>query len=219
MSRPRVRFTVILGTLIIAALATVVWFLVLSPRMSQASDVETQVDQLGIANATLQARYHTVVKQAADAPALAAQAQTEFSKMPQQADLPAVITQLAAAATDAGITPEGIQVINTGLPNPVGAAEPGAAPAGINLARMAISMTVKGTPAQVFEFATNLQGLDRALLMTSTNMTWERPPDGPPQGVMQVQGTMFVLQSQLPDLVANVKELLVNVEATPTVAG
>ncbi len=217
MSRPRVRFTLILGLLIIGALTAGVWFLVLSPRMSQSSDIAAQSDQMGVSNATLQARYHTIVKQAADAPALAAQAQAEFSKMPQQADLPAVITQLTDAATKAGISADGIQVISTGLPAAVAPPTGEAAPAttGINLATMAISMTVKGTPAQVFEFTKNLQGLDRAFLVTGTNMTWERQPDKPVQGIMQVQGTMFVLQSKLPDLVAQVKDLLANVDTPP----
>ena len=217
MSRPRVRFTLILGLLIIGALTAGVWFLVLSPRMSQSSDIAAQSDQMGVSNATLQARYHTIVKQAADAPALAAQAQAEFSKMPQQADLPAVITQLTDAATKAGISADGIQVISTGLPAAVAPPTGESAPAttGINLATMAISMTVKGTPAQVFEFTKNLQGLDRAFLVTGTNMTWERQPDKPVQGIMQVQGTMFVLQSKLPDLVAQVKDLLANVDTPP----
>lgn len=217
MSRPRVRFTVILGVLIIGALTAGVWFLVLSPRMSQSSDIAAQSDQMGVSNATLQARYHTIVKQAADAPALAAQAQAEFSKMPQQADLPAVITQLTDAAAKAGISADGVQVISTGLPAAVAppAGEPAPATTGINLATMAISMTVKGTPAQVFEFTKNLQSLDRAFLVTGTNMTWERQPDKPVQGIMQVQGTMFVLQSKLPDLVAQVKDLLANVDTPP----
>jgi len=221
MSRPRVRFTVILGVLIIGALTAGVWFLVLSPRMSQSSDIAAQSDQMGVSNATLQARYHTIVKQAADAPALAAQAQAEFSKMPQQADLPAVITQLTDAAAKAGISADGVQVISTGLPAAVAppAGEPAPATTGINLATMAISMTVKGTPAQVFEFTKNLQSLDRAFLVTGTNMTWERQPDKPVQGIMQVQGTMFVLQSKLPDLVAQVKDLLANADTVPPVAG
>ena len=119
MSRPRVRYTLIVGVLIICAVAAGVWFLVLSPRMSQSSDIAAQSDQMGVSNATLQARYHSSVKQAADAPALAAQAQAEFSKMPQSADLPAVITQLTDAARSAGVTADNIEVISTGLPLPV----------------------------------------------------------------------------------------------------
>lgn len=220
MSRRKVRYTLILGLAIIAGLAAGVWFLVLSPRMSQSSDIAMQSDQLGVANATLQARYHTFVKQATDAPALAAQAQAEFSKMPQQADLPEVITQLTDAARSAGVTADNIEVISTGLPLPVvtAGADPAAPANGVNLARMDVSMSVSGTPEQMLAFTENLLALDRALLLTTTNMTWDRQPDKPLSAIMQVQGSMFVLQSKLPDLVAQVKALLANVETAPAVA-
>ena len=222
MSRPRVRYTLIVGVLIICAVAAGVWFLVLSPRMSQSSDIAAQSDQMGVSNATLQARYHSSVKQAADAPALAAQAQAEFSKMPQSADLPAVITQLTDAARSAGVTADNIEVISTGLPLPVvtAGADPAAAPAnGVNLARMDVSMSVSGTPDQMLAFTENLLELDRALLLTSTNLTWDRQPDKPLQSIMQMQGSMFVLQSKLPDLVAQVKALLADAVTAPAVAG
>ena len=222
MSRPRVRYTLIVGVLIICAVAAGVWFLVLSPRMSQSSDIAAQSDQMGVSNATLQARYHSSVKQAADAPALAAQAQAEFSKMPQSADLPAVITQLTDAARSAGVTADNIEVISTGLPLPVvtAGADPAAAPAnGVNLARMDVSMSVSGTPDQMLAFTENLLELDRALLLTSTNLTWDRQPDKPLQAIMQMQGSMFVLQSKLPDLVAQVKALLADAVTAPAVAG
>ena len=190
--------------------------------MSQSSDIAAQSDQMGVSNATLQARYHSSVKQAADAPALAAQAQAEFSKMPQSADLPAVITQLTDAARSAGVTADNIEVISTGLPLPVvtAGADPAAAPAnGVNLARMDVSMSVSGTPDQMLAFTENLLELDRALLLTSTNLTWDRQPDKPLQAIMQMQGSMFVLQSKLPDLVAQVKALLADAVTAPAVAG
>ena len=98
-----------------------------------------------------------------------------------------------------------------------GAARPGdALPsirplAGVNLAQMELVISAKGKAVQARNFIENLQNLERAMLITSTQRA-DAPQDastsGQPDQSVQVAGSMFVLQSQLPDLVANVDALL-----------
>ena len=210
MSIGRVRLTLIGGILLILAVVAVLWFVVLSPRLSKASELNAQAAQLQTANLQLRNQYNASLDLAAEAPQAAAEAQALFARMPQQADLPAVLDQIAAAATAAGIKPQDIQTVNASLPNPVGAT--GADPAGIKLAQLQLSVTALSKRQQSLGFLDNLQALDRALLVTSTQITDATGADAQAgkggDETVQVAGSMFVLQSQLPDLVAKVEELL-----------
>jgi Tfp pilus assembly protein PilO len=219
MGRPRVRYTLIITLLIILGVTAGLWFLVVSPRMARAADINAQAEQMAVANTQLYARYGAVVKQAKGAPATAAQAQDEFSKMPEQANLPAVITELTDAAKAAGIPANQIEIISTSLPAavvPDGQDPDVPAVSGINLARMEVGMNVTGSPQHVTDFLANLEKLDRAFLITGTSSTWQQEPGKPVKVAMQVQGSMFVLQSKLPDLVAQVQSLLTQASVQPS---
>ncbi|MCX6431417.1 MAG: hypothetical protein NTX29_01050, partial [Actinobacteria bacterium] len=149
----------------------------------------------------------------------AADAQALFATMPEQAELPAVLEQLTAAATDAGIKPQDIQTINAAIPNPIEAAADNSA-SGINLAQMEISVTAEGKRQESLAFLDNLQGLDRALLITSNRLanvpTADAQPGSSTRESLQVVGQMFVLQSKLPDLVQKVNDLLAAAGRTTT---
>ena len=77
---------------------------------------------------------------------------------------------------------------------------------------MDINVQAEGTREQVTQFLENLQGLDRALLVTATTDTAvvKEPGQtgGPDLENLQVVGEMFVLESKLPDLVATVDQLI-----------
>ena len=76
---------------------------------------------------------------------------------------------------------------------------------------MGVDITARGTRRELLDFVDNLQSLDRALLVRSTQFLAAPTVavEGPLQGdTLQVTGTMFVLQSRLPDLVANVEQLV-----------
>lgn len=206
----RVRLTLIGGLILLLGILAILWFVVLSPRLSKAAELNTQAAQLQTANLQLRNQYNKALDLAAQAPQAAADAQALFARMPQQAELPEVLDQIAAAATDAGIRPQNVQTVNASIPNPVGAA--GADPAGIQLAQLELSVTALGKRDQSLGFLDNLQALDRALLVTSTQVTDATSVDAQPgkgtDETVQVAGSMFVLQSQLPDLVATVEQLL-----------
>lgn len=205
-----VRVALAVSLIAVVGVALLAWFLVLSPRLSEASTLQQQAEQLQTANLSLRNQYNQAADQAQEAPEAAAQAQVLFATMPQEAELPEVIEQIITAATDAGISPRDIQTINTTIPEPIGTG--GAAdPSGIRLAQLILSITAIGTTEQSLAFMDNLQGLDRALLVTSTQLAAAAEQDGTrsrDRKTVQVGGSMFVLQSQLPDLVATVEGLI-----------
>ncbi len=84
---------------------------------------------------------------------------------------------------------------------------------------MKIDVTVAGNRPELLTFLDNLQGLDRALLVNATQITATPDPDAKVGETLQVGGTMFVLQSALPDLVAQVDQLIAEAGAAAAAAG
>ena len=221
MTSHRTRNTVLLCGLALLALAAAGWFFFLSPRLSEADSVRVEASQVEAANLQLQNRYNQTLHQTSSATQAASEAQALFSTMPEEADLPAVLTQISDAAKAAGIKAQDINVISTSVPKDL-TADPRkvkdstsattAAQQGASLAQMDISLTVNGQRQQLLQFLTNLQALDRAVLVTSSELTstivLDKAGHDLKQDSLKVTGSMFVLQSKLPDLVANVQKLL-----------
>lgn len=216
MKGNRVRTVTILGVLGLLIVAAIGWFLVLSPRLSKADEVAAQVEQVQTSNLQLRNRVNQTRDLVAQAPAAAAEAQALFAKMPEAAELPTVLRQIGDAAERAGIGPNDVQLISTGVPTAIGGAS--ASGAGVSLASMKIGITVAGARGKLLAFLDNLQALDRALLINGTQVA-AAPEDGAKaRETLQVTGTMFVLQSKLPDLVAQVEALMAEAEAAAPAA-
>lgn len=228
--RRTVPVTWLVGVLVLGVVAALGWLLVLSPRLTAASDVAAEAEQVEFANLQLQTRYRQAVEQARSAPQAAADAQELFATMPQEAELPTVLLQIIDAATSAGIAADRISVINTSVPRPLtgSSARAEEAPSeagglaqdlGVDLAQLELDVTVTGNRTELLAFLDNLQGLDRAILLTSSGLTDDeqgRGETGTEAAVaagsgeqsLAVTGSMFVLQSRLPDLVASVEALI-----------
>jgi len=218
----RVRLAQIIGIVAVLGVAAIAWFAVLSPRLSTASELQAQAETLQTANLALRNQYNQALDQAEAAPAAAAEAQLLFAKMPESAELPTVFDQITEAAVAAGIDKNAVTTLTTAVPVAVSTQTGGAsnaagetaseAPKGVKLATMDVNVTAEGTRGQVLAFLDNLQGLDRALLVTATTDTAVvkefGQTGGPDLESMQVVGQMFVLESKLPDLVATVEGLI-----------
>jgi Tfp pilus assembly protein PilO len=220
MKTTRTQNVALLGTFLLLVVSAVGWFLLISPRLSEADEISTQAAEVANSNIALQHRYSETLQQATTATSAAADAQALFSTMPQEADLPAVLTQISDAATRAGIKPNDISTITATVPVAVAGSAPDPASgttSGVNLAQMQLSLTVNGKQQQLLDFLTNLQTLDRAVLITSNELTSSVTKDAKGRDVtnqtLAVSGSMFVLQSQLPDLVAKVQGLLDQAQA------
>jgi Tfp pilus assembly protein PilO len=212
----RVHTVTILSLLGIVALAAMSWFLLLGPRLSEADEVALQVEQVEANNLQLRNRVNQTRDLADRAPDAAVAAQQLFARMPEAAELPTVLRQITDAAQSAGMKPDNVQVISTAVPVAVGA---GSTTGGVSLASMKIDVTVSGSRPQLLTFLDNLQGLDRALLVDGTQITVTPDPDSKASETLQVSGTMFVLQSALPDLVAQVDQLKAEAGAAAAAAG
>lgn len=215
MLRNPVRLLTIVALLGVGVIAVVLWMLVLEPRLGQAAQLDTETSQVNLANLHLVQQERQIVTLAGQAPELAKQAQSLYSRMPQTADLPAVLRQISEAATSAGIRASDITLLNTGIPESVddttksGDANPASQAVGVKLATMTIEVTVAGSQRELMDFLDNLQALDRAVLVTQTS-TAQGPANagGAPSQTLTVRGMMFVLESELPDLVANAQRVI-----------
>ena len=209
----KIRVTVFAAILGILALILGIWFLVLSPRFEESAQLTVQQQDLELANLSLLTRQREFLELAANIPTAAADAQTLFSQMPQTAELPNVLRQLTNAATSADISASNIQVINTSIPQSVPPAKTAdgseQSVTGINLATMALDMTLTGEPDQLLSFLDNLQSLDRSVLVTGTNLM-DSLDEGKSTQTLPLTASMFVLESALPDLVANANEVIAN---------
>lgn len=213
-----VRNAILLGTATLVVIGVLSWLFVLSPRLSQASDITAQTESVATANLALQGRYNQRLDMARQAPQAATDAVELFTTMPQQADLPDVLRQITDAASAAGIAPRDVTSIRTSVPVPLAIPAPAgpgetAAPEGAQLAELPLEIAVKGPRKSLLAFVENIQALDRAVLIDSTNYNQSVGA----QEMLTISGSLFMLESELPDLVAQVKDLLSKAEAvTPT---
>jgi type IV pilus assembly protein PilO len=207
----RVRTVTILSVVALVGITALAWFLLIGPRLAEADEISAQVEQSETGNLQLRNRVNQARTQVAQAPAAAAEAQKLFATMPQAAELPTVLRQITEAAQAAGIDPAAIQVISTAVPIATGVAAQGAS--GVSLAEMDIGITVSGNRQSLLDFLDNLQALDRAFLITATQVSGAALNDPAAGESLTMRGTMFVLQSELPDLVATVESLIAEADA------
>lgn len=209
MTRPRLAVIGAIAALVV--LAALSWFFLLSPRIQESAKLQEEATQTETANLSLRNQYNTMRGLVEDAPRAAAEAQALFEQMPRTADLPAVLEQINAAALEAGIEPAQVQSVNASVP--VAVAVPGTESAGVQLAQLTLNMAATGKPASLLRFVDALQNLDRLMLINSTQWSQGQAADAKEKSI-QIQGQMFVLASDLPDLVAQVDELIASAEAS-----
>ena len=215
--RPR-RNALLLGILVVVIVAAIAWLFVLSPRMAESGDLQTQAETVELANLTEQHRLADLMKMADDAPRAAERVQALLERMPREADLPALFDQITQAALAAGIPANGISTITQSVPvpldtpglptsGPLAEALAAAQSANAKVAKMDLTVSVTGKPGQIIDFTRRLGRLDRTVLLSGLSVA---NPSGEPDGdhVGTVTGTTFILQSTLPDLIANVDEVL-----------
>ena len=213
MLKDRVRLVTVFLVLALMGLLAVLWFAILSPRLSVAEGIEMQSADVELANLSLLKKQRDFLDLAEQAPQAAADAQVLFSKMPQSADLPSLLNQVSEAAISSGISPNNIKVINASIP--VSTADvpneqdsTSQEAIGVQLATLTLDMTVDGSNSDLLDFVDNLQDLDRALLLTSTNLVDLPAEEDQGQQTLTISATLFVLESRLPDLVSNAQSVI-----------
>ncbi len=206
------------GVFVLAVVTIVLWTAILSPRMARSAEVNEFADSAETANLSQLVRLNELKKMALDAPTAASRVQKLLARMPQQAELPQLFDQISAAARSAGIATKDISAITPSVPVPlddpletstgaVSDAQQSAAQANVRVARLDVTTSVAGTLKQIENFAKNIEALDRDFLITGLSISGASG-EASNKHVGTIKATTFVLQSQLPDLVAEVNKLL-----------
>ena len=226
MTGHRKRNNLIAGGAILAVATGTTWLFVLSPRLSTTTELESQTSTVE-ASITSQTRHlRELNAMVEDAPEAARRVQTLLSRMPQQAELPLLFNQITSVAKRAGIPAQDVSAITPSVPVPIDSgkqnqgmvtdAQQSPERTRVQVAKLELSMTVSADAEQLQRFLRGLEQLDRDFLITGVNVAADpSDPSGNKQSAT-VTATTFVLQSQLPDLERNVRELLAEVGADST---
>lgn len=179
---------VALTVLAVLAIGAGGWFLLISPKRSEASDVKVQVEQQVSANSALQTQIAMLKAQAKQLPQQQAKLAAVAAKIPDNPALPALVRALTKAADDTGVdiaslapsTPVPVAAVaaTTTVTPPVAGAAPAAGAAAAPAAQPAtggsagtlqsipLNVTVVGSYFQVEQFLDRVENLSRAMKIT-----------------------------------------------------
>jgi Tfp pilus assembly protein PilO len=177
---PTAKVTAI-GVAGLSAALIVSWFAVLHPRGNEVGKVDAQAAAVAASNDALRNQIAARQAEQAQLPQLekiSSALDTRFPPNSQQAKLFAMIT---AAAASAGIAPQ--YLTNLTVAAPVDASTgantsahlPGVGTTIGQVASQQVSLTARGTAADIRKFVANLEQLPRAFEVTTVNLTQPVP--------------------------------------------
>ena len=174
----------VLGCLMIVAAG---WFLLVSPKRTEAAELRTAAAEQVTANAQLSTQLQVLKAQAKDLPKQQAKLAAVAARIPDNPALPGLVRNLVTAAQSASVellsvTP-GAPVVVAGAPAapvaapaaaagaaPAAAAAPGAAASAGQLASIPLTVTIAGGYFQVSQFVANLENLGRSMRITNLSV-------------------------------------------------
>lgn len=164
-------FTV-LGCLVVLAAG---WFLLVSPKRSDASALRTEAATKVSANAQLENQLQVLKAQAKNLPKQQAKLAAVAAKIPSNPALPAMVRALTTAATSAGVelvsmtpgAPAFVAVPAAAPAAPVAGAPAAAAVGAGQLASIPLVLNIAGGYFQVEQFISNLENLPRSMRLTN----------------------------------------------------
>lgn len=181
----------VLGAVVIMAAG---WFLLISPKKTEATDLQDQAAQKVSANAVLETQLTVLKAQAKDLPKKQAELAKVAAKIPDNPSLPSLVRALTAASTKSGVefvsvTPGPPAALVAAAPVTPVAPAPGAAPApaaaapaapvaGVpaapgtagELANIPIALNVVGDYFEIEQFLAELENLPRALRVSNLTL-------------------------------------------------
>ena len=174
----------VIGAVVILAAG---WFLLVSPKKGEATELQTQAAAQVSANAVLETQLQVLRAQAKELPKKQAELARVAAKIPDNPSLPALIRAITAASTSAGVEfvsvapgpPAALVAVvpvapvapAAGTPANPAAAAPAApvapaapaAPAAGTLAAIPLTLNVVGDYFEIEQFIASLENLPRAL--------------------------------------------------------
>lgn len=191
-----------IAVVLVAAIFAAGWFLLVSPKRSEAADLRTQTDSQDGANLALQQKLKELQAQQADLPAQRAQLARLQTSVPTNPALPSMIRDLTAASRKVGVS---IDTMSPSAPVAV-LATPGAvtAPATVGSAsasvlyQVPLTLQVTGSYFEIEQFIHQLEGLKRSLLVTGFTIAPKQSADAPDDLTLALSGRVFVSQDAAP---------------------
>ena len=168
--------TKVVGSLALLLVAALGWLFVVGPETSALSEARLEVENISDQNDVLTLQLASLKRQQLELAPTRKAARKLAVKFPPTADQPGLFADVTAAAVDAGIGAQGVTTL-TPTPPTIGGADPvtgavGAAPppAGANLARQTVTVSVTGGYDQTERLLENLEHMPRAYLVTSVTL-------------------------------------------------
>ena len=170
----------------VMAVAAAGWFLLISPKRSEAASVRTQADQQVTTNSALQTQIQVLKSQAKQLPQQQARLAAVAAKIPDNPALPTLIRALSTAADDAGVelvsmspgqpvpvapalaaAPVAVAPAPAGASAPVARVRPAASSPAGSLQSIGMTLSVVGGYFQVEQFLDRVESLSRAMKVTA----------------------------------------------------
>jgi Tfp pilus assembly protein PilO len=185
------------------------WFLLVSPKRSEASAINEEAAVKLAANAQLKSQLRVLKALAKNQPEQEARLARVAAKIPDNPALPSVIRALTSAADDTSV--ELVSIAPT-TPAPYAGAGAGAAAAtaasgtdaavAVPLQQIQLTINVVGGYFQVEQFLDRLEGLSRAMKVTAfTLQPGENPVKQTPEGAKPASETGKSLTGTITSLV------------------
>lgn len=208
------RTIVLLGSLLLVVLAVAGWFLLLSPRLATAGELNDQRDGVETANAVTRTQIDELKRMEAEIGQAKADADLLTRRFPPTAEQSVLFNLVQQAAASAGLPASRISTLTISVPSlgssdgsvtlpgatavdptttavapsdPAAAATPPPA-AGGQLASMTVDVTVSGPQDRLVAFVRALENMDRAFLVNNINLGGA---DG--TSSLTLSGRMFLL--------------------------
>lgn len=209
------RSIVVFGSLILVIVAVAGWFLLLSPRLAIAGDLNDQRDGVETANAVTRTQISELREMKDQIGQAKADADLLTRRFPPTAEQSVLFNLVQQAAASAGLPASKISTLTISVPtlgtsdgsvtlpetaaapadsgtvpsDPSATAAPAAAPMSGQLASMTVDVTVSGSKDRLAAFVRALENTDRAFLVTAINVA----ESGDAGSSLTLSGTMFLL--------------------------
>lgn len=208
------RTIVVFGSAILAIVAVAGWFLLLSPRLATAGELNDQRDAVVTANEVTRTKIGELQEMKDKIGQAKADADLLTRRFPPTAEQSVLFDLVQQAAASAGIPASKISTLTISVPTlgstdgsvtlpgasadpnataaatPATAGAPAAAAPGGGLASMSVDVTVAGAPDRLAGFVKALESMDRAFLVTGINIAGTGEGGG---SSLTLSGTMFLL--------------------------
>jgi type IV pilus assembly protein PilO len=201
------------AAVLIVAIVAAGWFLLVSPKRSDAADLKAQTATQENDNVALQQKLEELKAQQADLPEQRARLAEIASKIPGNPALPSLVRDLTAAGRKVGVSidsmaPSAPVAVATAAPGVVAPAPaPAASATGTTdtLLQVPLTLKVTGSYFELEQYVNKLEGLKRSFLVTGFNIepaTIDLHPEG--ALTITINGRVFLSQPTVPAAVTPV---------------